>query len=79
MVFAVRDEGIGVPAGERRQLFKKFFRGRDARKSRPDGTGIGLFVAKRVVEEHGGRVIFEPGPGRGSRFGFALPLEGPRS
>ena len=70
----VKDNGIGIPKSEQHQLFTKFFRATNARKVRPDGTGIGLFMAKKVIIAHGGSVIFESKEGKGSTFGFSLPL-----
>lgn len=72
--FTVKDNGIGVPKTEQRQLFSKFFRATNARKARPDGTGVGLFLAKKVIEDHGGTLIFESEEGKGSTFGFRLPV-----
>jgi signal transduction histidine kinase len=72
--FTVSDNGIGVPADERDKLFTKFFRASNARRVRPDGTGIGLFLAKKVVTAHGGSVIGNSEEGVGSTFGFSLPL-----
>lgn len=75
IIFKVKDQGIGVPAAERRRLFTKFYRATNARKQRPDGTGIGLFMAQKVIIAHGGAVIFESTEGKGSTFGFRLPVE----
>ena len=75
IVFKVIDTGIGVPAAERPKLFTKFFRATNARLQRPDGTGIGLYMAKKVVVAHGGAIIFETVDGKGSTFGFRLPLK----
>lgn len=72
--FTVKDTGIGVPVSERDQLFTKFFRATNARKQRPDGTGVGLFLAKKVIDAHKGSIIFESEEGKGSTFGFSLPL-----
>ncbi len=74
VVFIVRDRGIGVPKSEQAGLFSKFFRASNARKRRPDGTGVGLFLARKVVLLHGGSVIFESEEGKGSTFGFRLPI-----
>lgn len=73
--FTVKDTGIGVPVSEREQLFTKFFRATNARKQRPDGTGVGLFLAKKVIDAHGGKIIFESQEGKGSTFGFRLPIK----
>jgi signal transduction histidine kinase len=70
----VSDTGIGVPKDARKHLFTKFFRASNAQSTRPDGTGLGLFLAKRVVEDQGGTIIFESTEGKGSTFGFRMPL-----
>jgi len=75
VVFRVKDSGIGVPASEQKNLFEKFFRASNARKVRPDGTGIGLFMIKKVILAHSGVIIFNSTPGQGSTFGFSLPLK----
>jgi len=72
--FTVKDTGIGVPASERDQLFTKFFRATNARKQRPDGTGVGLFLAKKVIDAHDGKIVFTSQEGKGSTFGFRLPI-----
>jgi signal transduction histidine kinase len=75
-VFEVKDNGIGVPAAQQSKLFTKMFRAQNARQVRPDGTGLGLYMVKRVVTDQAGSVIFESQEGRGSTFGFKLPLSG---
>lgn len=75
LMVTVEDSGIGVPESEQDNLFKKFFRATNARRYRPDGTGVGLFLAKRVIYEHGGRIIFKSKEGEGSTFGFSLPIK----
>lgn len=70
----VKDTGIGVPDKEKEQLFNKFFRATNARKQRPDGTGVGLFLAKKVIDAHDGQIIFDSKEGKGSTFGFRLPI-----
>lgn len=74
-VLQVRDTGIGVPKSEQSHLFAKFFRATNARKQRPDGTGVGLFLAKKVIDAHGGTILFESTEGEGSVFGFRLPVK----
>lgn len=74
LALKVVDQGIGVPAGERHKLFSKFYRASNAKKQRPDGTGIGLFMARKVIVAHGGSMIFEAAHDKGSTFGFRLPL-----
>lgn len=69
----VKDTGIGVPRRDVPHMFSKYFRARNAKVARPDGTGLGLFMAKKVVVAHGGAVIFKTREGHGSTFGFSLP------
>lgn len=68
----VVDNGIGVPRAEQHHLFTKFYRAGNARKARPDGTGLGLFMAKKVIAAQGGAIIFESTEGKGSTFGFTF-------
>ena len=69
----VVDNGIGVPKNEVHHLFTKFYRAKNARKARPDGTGLGLFMAKKVIVSEGGALIFDSEEGKGSTFGFSFP------
>lgn len=68
--FRVIDTGIGVPRDSERHLFTKMYRAENARRARPDGTGLGLFMVKKVVIEQKGAIIFETEEGKGSTFGF---------
>lgn len=70
--FTVTDDGIGVPKHEQHHLFSKFFRAGNAKKARPDGTGLGLFMAQKVVMAQGGAIIFHSEEGKGSTFGFSF-------
>lgn len=68
----VEDDGIGVPKSEQPHLFTKFYRAGNARHARPDGTGLGLFMAKKVIIAQGGALIFDSQEGKGSTFGFTF-------
>ena len=72
--YTVTDTGIGVPKKEQHHLFTKFYRAGNAKKARPDGTGLGLYMAKKVVIAQGGSIIFKTVEGKGSTFGFSFPL-----
>lgn len=74
LVYEVHDTGIGVPETQIPHLFEKFFRADNARTARPDGTGLGIYLAKRVIEDHGGEIIFHTTVGKGSVFGFKMPV-----
>jgi signal transduction histidine kinase len=71
----VTDTGIGIPKSAQHQLFTKFYRADNAKKIRPDGTGIGLYMAKKIILAHGGKIIFKSTEGKGSTFGFSFPIE----
>lgn len=71
--YTVTDTGLGVPKEEQHHLFSKFYRAGNARKMRPDGTGLGLFMARKVIVAQGGSVIFKSTEGKGSTFGFSFP------
>jgi signal transduction histidine kinase len=73
--FKVIDTGIGVPKSEQPHLFTKFYRAGNARQTRPDGTGLGLFMAKKVIIAQHGSVIFESKESTGSTFGFTFSRE----
>jgi len=70
----VRDEGLGIPAGEHRAIFDKFVRGATAKAERIKGTGIGLAMVEHIVKAHGGDVRVESAVGAGSTFTIALPV-----
>ena len=70
--YTVTDDGIGVPKDEQPHMFSKFYRAGNAKKARPDGTGLGLFMAKKVIIAQNGAVIFKSEPGKGSTFGFSF-------
>jgi signal transduction histidine kinase len=71
----VVDNGIGVPEKQKDKLFQKFYRADNARNERPNGNGVGLYLVKRVIEDQGGKIIFESAEGKGSTFGFSLPIK----
>jgi signal transduction histidine kinase len=73
IIFKVIDSGIGVPENQKAKLFQKFARADNARKARPNGNGVGLYLVRLVVEAHGGRIIFDSTEGKGSTFGFTIP------
>ena len=71
---AVSDTGIGIPVKQQSRIFNKFFRADNAAKHRTDGSGLGLFIAKSIVEKHGGQLTFESTEGKGTTFTLTLPI-----
>lgn len=69
----VSDNGPGIPAGSLPRLFDAFYRA-PSEGGRPQGSGLGLAVAKGLVEAHGGRITAENRPEGGARFAFTLPV-----
>jgi signal transduction histidine kinase len=69
----IRDHGLGIPAEHQDQIFTKFFRGDVGRMRGIAGTGLGLVLARQIVEAHGGEVGFESEEGTGSTFWLRLP------
>jgi len=69
----VVDEGMGIPAAERERIFRKFYRAESAARDGAAGTGLGLFIAKELVNAMGGRIWVDSTEGQGSSFAFELP------
>jgi PAS domain S-box-containing protein len=69
----VVDQGMGIPAAEREWIFRKFYRAESAARDGAAGTGLGLFIAKELVNAMGGRIWVDSTEGQGSSFAFELP------
>jgi len=76
VIVTVRDHGPGIPEEERSRIFEKFYRAEASRHQIP-GAGLGLVIAREIVQVHGGEVWVESKPGEGSSFRFSLPAVSP--
>jgi signal transduction histidine kinase len=72
----VRDQGLGITPSERRRILRKFVRGSSAKACGIRGTGIGLAMVKHIIDAHGGKVLVDSEPGKGSTFTILLPGRG---
>jgi signal transduction histidine kinase len=70
----IADSGIGIPDSEKNKIFSKFFRASNAIRTEPDGTGVGLYISKDIIEKHGGAMWYENLPEKGTAFHVTLPL-----
>jgi len=71
--FEISDTGIGISEGEREQLFERFFRSQSALERQIQGTGLGLYISKAIVEAHGGRIGVHSEAGEGTTFVVEVP------
>jgi PAS domain S-box-containing protein len=72
----VADTGMGIPQQEQEKIFGKLFRATNVREAGTDGTGLGLYIVKSIVEHSGGSVRFESAVNKGTTFYVTLPLSG---
>lgn len=74
VVLSVKDNGIGIPAHQQSRVFGKFFRGDNAVKLTTDGTGLGLYIVKNLMESMGGKIWFKSQENKGTTFYVSLPI-----
>ena len=72
---SVKDSGVGIPKNQQLRMFSKFFRAANVIRMETEGSGLGLFISKNIVEAHGGKIWFESEEGKGSTFYFNLPVK----
>lgn len=72
---SVKDAGVGIPEDQQKRIFSKFFRGANVMKLETEGNGLGLFIAKNIVDAHEGKIWFESKEGEGSTFFVEIPTK----
>ncbi len=75
VIVTVSDRGIGIPLDEQGRIFERFYRVDDQLSRQTQGSGLGLYLAKAIIEAHRGRIWVQSTPGQGASFSFALPKE----
>ncbi len=77
VAFSVKDSGIGIPKDEQDKVFDRFYRASNAKKLKPGGSGLGLYLAALLAKALGGAITFESEEGKGSAFLLAIPTTVP--
>ncbi len=72
--FEIKDSGVGIPRDDQKHIFQKFFRSANIMKYQTQGSGLGLYIAKAIIEKSGGKIGFQTEENKGSTFWFTLPL-----
>lgn len=75
VTFSVQDEGLGIPVDDQKRIFERFFRAKNVRKMDTDGSGIGLYITKSIVERLGGTITFKSAENQGTTFTVTLPIQ----
>lgn len=73
IVFSIHDDGVGIPIDQQSRVFEKFFRADNVITKETSGTGLGLYIAKAIIEGHSGKIWFESTPAMGTTFYFSIP------
>ena len=71
----VQDTGVGIPEDQQARIFTKFFRGANVMRMETEGSGLGIFISKNIVEAHGGKMWFDSEENKGTTFHFSLPIK----
>ena len=74
ILMLVKDTGVGIPKKQLDRVFTKFFRAENAIRMQPAGSGLGLFIAKNIIEKHGGRIWLESEEGKGTSVYITIPI-----
>jgi len=72
---SIKDTGVGIPQDQQERVFTKFFRAANVMRMETEGSGLGLFIIKNIIEAHGGKIWFESKEGEGTTFFFSIPVK----
>jgi signal transduction histidine kinase len=75
VIIEIQDHGIGIPAKYSKKIFKEFFRVDDSLATNVSGTGLGLTIAQKIINDHDGNIVYKPGEKEGSIFQIILPVK----
>jgi len=75
LYFEIKDTGVGIPKDDQKYIFQKFFRSENIMRHQTQGTGLGLYIARAIIEKLGGKIGFKSQEGKGSTFYFTLPIK----
>lgn len=73
--FEIKDNGVGIPREDQKYIFQKFFRSENILRYQTQGSGLGLYISKAIVERAGGKISFRSQEGVGSTFWFTIPIK----
>ncbi len=75
LYFEIKDNGVGIPKEDQKYIFQKFFRSKNASRYQTEGSGLGLYIVKSILEKAKGKIGFRSQEGKGSTFWFTLPIK----
>ncbi|HNP79548.1 MAG TPA: PAS domain-containing sensor histidine kinase [Candidatus Pacearchaeota archaeon] len=75
VIFKIEDNGVGIPKDQYERIFSRFFRGDNVIKMETQGSGLGLYTTKNIIESHNGKIWFDSEEGEGTTFYFSIPFK----
>ncbi|HNY36200.1 MAG TPA: ATP-binding protein [Candidatus Pacearchaeota archaeon] len=74
VIFKIKDTGVGIPEAQKERIFTKFFRGDNVIRMETEGSGLGLYTTKNIIDAHKGKIWFDSKEGEGTTFTFTIPV-----